>query len=92
MSKQIWKYILDSAEVEQEIEMPMDAEILTVQIQGDKTCMWALVNTDLQLRKRIFEVYGTGHSLSHSNQKRKYIGTYQLMEGALVFHLFELLN
>jgi len=40
---------------------------------------------------RAFEIFGTGHNVPE-NGNRKYIGTYQLMGGGLVFHCFELLG
>lgn len=36
------------------------------------------------------EIFGTGHPFDAATQ-RKYIGTYQLFEGDLVFHVFELI-
>jgi hypothetical protein len=88
MSKTIWKFQLETTDIQQ-IEMPADAEILTIQTQDDKPCIWALVSADAPIRKVAFEIFGTGHPVP-KNGKRKYIGTYQLSGGALVFHCFEL--
>jgi hypothetical protein len=86
MVKQIWKY-----KVENVIEMPLDAEILDVQLQNGQmfnACIWAKVNPENELEKRKFVVIGTGHSFDDTNHK--YIGTYQ--DGPFVWHLFEDVN
>jgi hypothetical protein len=71
--------------------MPLDAEILTVQLQDGQmfnACIWAKVNPENELEKRQFVVIGTGHSFDDTNHK--YIGTYQ--EGFFVWHVFEIVK
>lgn len=88
MKKQIWKFIVtpDGAP----IKMPKGAEILTVQSQGEQACVWALVDPNNEMEERYFEVYGTGHNIHYDmGINRKYINTFQLKGGSLVFHLFE---
>lgn len=90
MIKQIWKFILEPNQ--SSITMPDGSEILTVQMQDDKPCIWALVNPLNTPTVRYFEVYGTGHSIHYDmGIERKYINTFQPGKG-LVFHLFERLN
>lgn len=88
MEKQIWKYELQNEGV-QELKMPKGADILTVQTQYEKPCLWALVNPDAVEVSRGFMIYGTGHPVPTEPYPHKYIGTYQLSGGALVFHVFE---
>jgi hypothetical protein len=88
MNNTIWKIALENID-EQTIEMPANAEILSAQMQSETLCIWAMVNPRNEKVKRIFHIFGTGHSIPEA--KRKFIGTYQLYEGALVFHLFEVL-
>lgn len=89
MSKTIWKYEIET-EGRNVVKMPLGAEILTVQLQLGKPCIWALVEEDEPLVQRWFEVFGTGHHVGYDmGVSRKYIGTYQLREGALIFHVFE---
>lgn len=89
MRKAIWKYVLDTTD-HQAVEMPVGAEILTVQTQYNKPCMWALVDPSAEEEKRYFEIFGTGHDVNYDmGVNRKYIGTYQLDKGTLVFHVFE---
>jgi hypothetical protein len=89
MTTQIWKYTLNG--MVNDIQMPMDAEILTVQLQDGQmfnACIWAKVKPENELEKRQFVVIGTGHSFDDTNHK--YIGTYQ--EGFFVWHVFEIVN
>lgn len=39
----VYKYELEITD-EQTIRLPLNAELLTVQMQGDKCCLWALVD------------------------------------------------
>jgi len=89
MEKTIWKYELEVTD-KQFIRMPKDAELLSVQNQNEKPCLWALVKPNTATEERCFEVFGTGNPI-HCDMgvDRKYIGTFQMQKGALVFHLFE---
>jgi len=74
------------------LELPKGAEILSVQEQYGKPCIWAIVDPEKEVEGRLFELLGTGHNIKASEIiNRKYIGTFQLYNGALVFHLFELI-
>jgi len=84
--KTIYKYLIDPAF--DSFEMPKGAQVLTVQTQGNKPHIWALVDVDQkEVEVRKFVTYGTGHLMP--NDPGQYIGTFQLNGGALVFHLFE---
>ena len=87
----IWKYALQG-EDETVAEMPVGAEILTVQKQHGRPCVWALVDPDAAaVEVRRFRTYGTGRR--HEAVTGNYIGTYQLDGGCggggLIFHVFE---
>lgn len=87
MNKTIWKFTLELTDI-QPLFMPEKAEILTVQNQDNRICLWAIVNPELPSEERSFEVHGTGHSIYYDmGMDRKYIGTAQM--GALVWHVFE---
>ena len=75
----------------QTIEMEVGAEILTVQIQRGEPFIWALVDTDKEHEERFIEVIGTGNPITGTNN-RKYIGTFQVYDGQLMFHVFEYLG
>jgi hypothetical protein len=85
--KSIWKFPMVTKDV-QEIEMPKDAQLLTVQMQGSRSpCIWALVDPAAVKEKRTFRTYGTGHPITSGGLQ--YLGTYQLAGGSLIFHVFE---
>ena len=87
----IYKYSFQTTD-SLEIEMPSNSEVLTVQIQYGIPTMWALVDTESKIVKKKFRICGTGHKITKEDLERfLYVGTYQLSEGRLVFHLFEIL-
>lgn len=69
-----------------EIEMPIHSDILSIQLQNGIPTMWAKVDTSLQMVKRIFVVFGTGHEINSVFDYR-YIGT--LQHEGFVWHIFE---
>ncbi len=85
MTTSIWKYELTPNCTT--LDMPHDAQILSVQIQRGYPKLWALVDTNAPEKTRHFRIYGTGDEIDDS-ENLKYIGTFQ-MHGALVWHLFE---
>ncbi len=86
--KAVWKYEFKTMDYFT-FMMPEDTSILTVQVQHGKPCMWVLVDTDKinTEQQRHFLVRGTGHPIIP--EMIAYIGSYQVFEGTLVFHLFE---
>ena len=82
----IWKY--DLANPTQEILMPEDARILSVQMQNESLCLWALVDADKPRVCREFQVYSTGHTVQ--DNIKDYLGTVQI--GSLVWHVFEVIS
>ncbi len=82
----VFKYPL-AAMSRQIVQMPKDAAILDLQVQGSVPTIWALVNPMSSFESRIFTIYGTGRDMPVN--PGKYIGTFQLDDGVLVFHLFE---
>jgi hypothetical protein len=86
------------------IAMPAGAEVLCVQMQRETPCIWAVVDPEKERVERHFLCYGTGHEMNPldfigslkifnyktgRDLKALYIGTFQMMQGSLVFHLFE---
>lgn len=84
MSKVVYKYPVTFGP--QIIEMPKDAEILTVQLQRGEPQLWALVDPKLPVKHRLITIVGTGQSVQGNV---RYIGTFQLEYGNFVFHAFE---
>jgi hypothetical protein len=84
----IWKFGVAAGEFTH--EMPEGAAILTVQTQADEPQMWALVDPDQPRRPRRFATLATGQPIPEElTGAMRYIGTFQLAEGGLVFHVFE---
>lgn len=71
-----------------EIEMPIEAKILTCQLQHDKPVLWALVDPRLPTAQRRFMVVATGQGIPPVFDI-EYIATVQMANGDYVFHLFE---
>ena len=73
------------------LELPRDAKILTVQIQKGIPQLWSMVDSETKKETRHFRLAGTGHPLGEDYLRiNNYIGTFQMGNGALVFHLFEI--
>ena len=83
--KTIWKYELQVDR--NEIEIPQGAAILSVQTQNERPCIWFELFADNPKETRVFEIFGTGHTLP--NSPGRYIGTIQLMDGKFVGHIYE---
>lgn len=82
----IWKYEIEVTD-EQYVTMPIGAEIMCVQIQRRKPVIWAMVNPEAERKKVKLITHGTGHEVDR-DRFSSYVGTYQLYEGGLVFHVF----
>ncbi len=83
--KTIWKFPIKVGE--NVVEMPVGAEVLSVQAQHGEPQMWALVRPGNDTEKRYFSVFGTGHNVAV--RVTKYIDTFQLHGGHFVGHVFE---
>lgn len=89
MIKTIYKYDLMMLDV-QVVQLPIGAEILTIQEQYEEPKLWVLVDPNQGIKESIvIEMLGTGHHFDGS-RKRQYINTFQLQGGSLVFHCFKL--
>lgn len=87
MSKIIYKYPLQVQD-KQTIKLPSGYKILTVQVQDGIPCLWAMVDTSIDCVEVNIITHGTGNGI-FGNEELRYIGTYQLNNGVLVFHVFE---
>lgn len=82
--KVIWKQVLDKTD-KQVVKLPIGADILDVQVQGGKWCLWFLCRVDTPLEERHIVTYATGQQID--SVSGSYIGTIQ--DGPFVFHVFE---
>lgn len=70
----------------QEITVPAGAQLLTVQLQDETPCLWALVDGYAGLTEtRTIEIHGTGNPILSG--LRQYVATFQ--QPPFVWHVFE---
>lgn len=75
------------------IYLPFGAEILHFAAQGDNLCLWCLVDpAEKNTKQRLFHVAGTGHEIEGMSPNWKFIGTCLMLGGALVWHLWEIVD
>lgn len=90
MAQMIYKYGLDIGI--NSIPMPVNAKILTAQVQFERIVIWARVDVGQDsIETRKFAVFGTGFRIDDFAIK-SYIGTIQLDGGQFVGHVFEIEN
>jgi len=86
--RSIWKYRLEPGAFTL-VPMPRAARILCVQVQGDLPTIWALVDPQEPTVARRIAILATGESVQDDLVVANYIGSFQLVAGALVFHAFD---
>jgi hypothetical protein len=86
MNKTIWKYPLP-IEDRTVIDLPLFSKILSVGVQGGECFLWVLHDTHEPKRARTFRMVGTGHQFPPGHFT--FIGTIQIENLGLVFHIFE---
>ena len=84
----IWKWTLQVTDL-QAVQMPRGATVLSVQLQHGMPQVWALVDETAPQEPFTFAAYGTGNPMPEVVDFGRFVGTYQLDDGALVFHVFE---
>lgn len=86
----IFKYTLETTD-QQILKLPKGAKILSLQTQNNIPCIWAMIDTHAieTEEQHIINTYGTGHQLPLDMSNQVFLGTYQLMNGALTFHVFK---
>jgi len=85
----VYKYRLNPIQATQ-IELPIDAMPLRVDVQNGVYYLWALVNPGAKTELRTFEIFGTGHSMP--DLKYQFINTFLVKEIGDVCHAFEHIN
>ena len=92
--RRVYKYELATSHNNQMIDLPVGAIVLKVDEQFNKIVMWALIDTKADSVQRHFVVRGTGDDLPklRSLYALEYHGSAKLMDGALIYHVFEVIN
>ena len=83
--KTIWKFPFEITH-HFALMLPDGASFLSVDMQRGTACMWFLVDRTAECVERLFELRGTGHPFDGT--EGEYLGTFQVLNGDLVFHLF----
>lgn len=83
--EKIYKYVLPVEDCV-EVAMPMNAIPICVQVQKGQVCVWAQVSSRFSTSGRKFYFVGTGHDMPR--MAKKYLGTVQLSEDLLVYHIY----
>lgn len=84
VSSTVWKFPFALVD-RQVLSMPRGAAPLYVATQFEQPCLWALVDPVAPKEQRTFLIVGTGHR----GVVGRYLGSFQLHNGQLVFHIFE---
>lgn len=88
----IWKYIVPKSETFKH-QIPKGAKFLSVQLQDNEPQMWFLVDSKVEMEERKFFVALTGQEIPKDlADLSEYLETVQISGGAIVLHLFELLD
>ena len=83
-----WKFPL-GIEDQQTVMMPKDAYVLpSAQTQFARITVWAVVDAKAPLEARQFRIAGTGPPLDDIDPSWKFLGTVQMLDGELIFHVF----
>ncbi len=89
--KTIWKFPL-SLDRKQVLKIPSRGKILRLATQGGIPHIWVFIDSDIEEEERTFITLGTGHQVySPEAERLQYIGTWEMHQGALIWHVFELL-
>ena len=87
MTRTVWKFPIPITDY-MTLNIPKGAVLLTcVTLSHRDLALYALVDPEAPLEKRHFRLAGTGHDIEEAVH---FIGTFVLLEGRLVYHLFEL--
>jgi len=71
------------------ISLPMNADVLTVQVQKGVVSLFALIDPkETRYEVRAFKAVTTSHQFEV--KLLNYVGTFQTGEGQFMFHLFEI--
>ena len=88
MNKTIWKFPI-AVRDKVTMTMPEGAEIIHVAMQGEQPTMWAIVDPSAMQISRHFYIFGTGNQIQSPS---KHVGTFFMLDGTLVWHVFEKLD
>lgn len=75
------------------VDLPKGAKILCIDTQFTVPQMWALVDPDeAETEARRFRFAGTGHDITETPEQLEFVDTFQMRDGNLIFHVFEVIE
>lgn len=83
--KTIYKYPINLTTEKQCLCLPENSQLLSVQMQNEKLCVWALIDESQPLSMVRFHIFGTGENLP-DDLNTVFLGTVQ--DGIYVWHVF----
>lgn len=87
-NERVYKYVVPQVSDRVTLMMPAGAQPLAVMLQNQQVCIWARVNLWRSPVETVFRIAGTGHDLEED--VGDHVGSFQLADGALVFHVFQI--
>lgn len=89
MNNTIWKYTLNNNNELTHIDLPLGAEVLSVETQGSEIVLYALVNPNERATQQIeVRTYATGQVIDVNITDYRFVGTVKMFNGALMYHVF----
>lgn len=87
-TKHIYKYVLD-VEEKQIVKIPsINGDLLSVKSIGNDIVIYALIDTSLESKNFEIRTYGTGFGVDDDILDFKFLGTVDMHNGTVVFHIF----
>lgn len=71
------------------LRMPEGAVVVHVDVQNGQPTLWALVDENAATEVREFHIFGTGHKVPDGVGLNHHVGSFQLLDGVFVGHMFE---
>ncbi len=73
------------------IDIHEGAETLSVMVQDDVPCLWAIVDTERPVVKRHFIIYATGSELKEP-ETLLWVATFGHLDNNFIYHCFEIVE
>lgn len=91
MHNTIFTYELNLVD-RQDLSLPIGAKILSAQIQREKICIWAMVDSKEKKENRTIAIVGTGNPLPKINPDEKMVHVDTVQLHSMVWHVFEIVQ
>lgn len=87
MNNAVWKYFIEGQT--SKIRMPIGADVLSAESQGDEIVIYSLVNTkEVDTQEIEIKIFGTGQPIELNIKEYTFLDTLKLEDGSLMLHVF----